>query len=200
MALFLSKIETRSSSISLRAQAPRVLAARLVEILDGMYALARAQEWISTHQLIKNCANRLSPQEVLSLEESRQLVASHYDENGDILSQRMAITWQLGTPHVLLFGQAQMFANPDVYMTCVMREAAAAQENHWDLSIISSINSTTSAGQFSRTQRHICAPFLHAEDLQLERANNLWDQEVARVRGEDHLCAPLRTFLTQSPI
>ena len=157
MALFLSKIETRSSSISLRVQAPRVLAARLVEILDGMYALARAQEWISTHQLIKNYANRLSPQEVLSLEESRQLVASHYDENGDILSQRMAITRQLGAPHVLLFGQAQMFANPDVYMTCVMREAA--QENHWGPSIISSINSTTSAGQFSRTQRQICAPF-----------------------------------------
>ena len=114
MALQLLIREMRTAPVSLRVQAPRALITRL----HGRAAREHirpdgAQEWITTYQL---------------LEEARQVITAHHEEEADILAQRLSITRQLGSADVLLFRETQLSANAPTHMSYVAREAA--QEHH----------------------------------------------------------------------
>ena len=68
---------------------------------------------------------------------------------------------------MLLFRETQNLGNAPVYLSFVAREAN--QDHHWDYQAASS---------------DYCA-FFYSDDLQYERARNLWMQEIADARDAE---------------
>ncbi|CAE7035426.1 unnamed protein product [Symbiodinium sp. CCMP2592] len=177
--------EATASTVSLTNQAPGLLLKRLQEILTNIVLLCRTQEWYATHHLMCNYCREFSSTQVLLIEEARAALVERFDEDYEIQQQGFMIIRQIGIGHVLLYRELNYVFNTTLYLAFTARETVH-DFNHDLRSIMWYFFqqlSTEHGTIWQETTSELFAQF-HSDDLRLEGARNLWNQELADAREE----------------
>ena len=177
--------EASDSTVHIRNQAPRRLLNRLKEILTNIILLCRAQEWYGTHHLLNNYSRQLTTTQVLLVEEARSNLVERFDEEHEIQQQRFMIFRQLGIGHVLLYREVNYLYNAPVYLAFTARETLHDFQN--DLHSLTwyffQQLPTEHGAIWQESSSELFAQF-NSDDLRLESAGNLWNQELSDAREQ----------------